>query len=117
MKNLIVMLIAFFAASAAFAQSPQQPSQSDTAQSMQKQNYQDMVKIRTSELPETVQSTILSPEYNGWQIKDAYRSNDNTGYTVNMKKGSEEKTFRFDAEGKLQEGDDQRQQSPTPRPE
>lgn len=67
----------------------------------QTQNYtQDMIKIQSTDLPETVKTTLAAPQYKGWETAPIYRSKNNDMYVVELKNGDEAKSFRFGADGK-----------------
>jgi hypothetical protein len=61
----------------------------------------EKVKIKKDELPEAVKTTLAGDEYKGWEITNAYLYKETTTYEVEVKKGTETKTFKFDKDGKL----------------
>lgn len=58
-------------------------------------------KIKKEELPEPVKTTLNGDEYKGWLISAAYRIKSKDTYEVELKKGAEAKTIRFDKEGRV----------------
>jgi len=58
-------------------------------------------KIKPEELPEPVKTTLNGDEYKGWLVQTAYRVKAKDVYEVELKKGAETKTLRFDKEGKV----------------
>jgi hypothetical protein len=61
----------------------------------------DKEKIKTSELPEAIKTTLNGDEYKGWLIQSAHRYKSQDLYEVELKKGAESKTIKFDKEGKV----------------
>lgn len=59
----------------------------------------EKTKIKPEELPEAVKKTLAGDDYKGWEVANAYVSKE--VYEVELKKGTEMKTFKFDKEGKL----------------
>ncbi len=93
-----------FMATAAFAQDSTDVKKSELTQSSEaapSQGYTaDMVKIKSTDLPDAVKHTLDAPQYSGWETAPLYRSKNNDLYTVELKSGTETKTFRFAADGK-----------------
>lgn len=80
---------------------------------------QGLRKIEIRELPETARQALGSQDYSSWIVNAAYKTsvvdpNDpqdmsNVNYLVELKKGEETKTVRFDKDGnKLKDEDDQK---------
>jgi hypothetical protein len=61
----------------------------------------DREKIKPEELPEAVKTTLNGDEYKGWLVQTAYRIKSKDLYEVEVKKGAETKTIRFDKDGKV----------------
>jgi|SRR5688572_8300331 hypothetical protein len=61
----------------------------------------DKEKIKPEELPEAVKTTLNGDEYKGWLVQTAYRIKSKDIYEVEVKKGAETKTIRFDKDGKV----------------
>jgi hypothetical protein len=61
----------------------------------------EKIKIKNEELPEAVKKTLAGDEYKGWEVSNAYMYKESGTYEVEVKKGTELKTFKFDKEGKL----------------
>ena len=59
----------------------------------------DMIKIRISELPSMVTQTLGNSDYAGWTIVNAYRTKGNDQYLVEVKKGSQTRSYWFDKNG------------------
>ena len=112
MKKIMFVL---FSASLSFAvisasaqsQTPRQDSTKTTPSSPSSspsygQGTQDRTKIKQNELPQAVRDAIINDknqEYSGWQIGDSYRSSKDNTYSVELKKGTEARTVKFDARG------------------
>ena len=62
---------------------------------------EEKVKIKPEELPEAVKKALTADEYKGWTVANAYMYKESLAYEVEVKKGEEMKTFKFDKEGKL----------------
>ena len=102
MKNVMfALLVLFVSFSVAQAQETTQPVPDQSAPAMQ----DDKVKIQPEDLPESVQSAIDddNTSYEGWQIDAAFHYTKTDVYEVEMKKGAESKTVKFDAEGNVLE--------------
>ncbi|MEO5976516.1 MAG: hypothetical protein ABIS36_06935 [Chryseolinea sp.] len=61
---------------------------------------QDMLKITSTDLPDAVKQTLGAPQYQGWESAPIYRSKNNDMYVIEMKNGTEAKSFKFGADGK-----------------
>jgi hypothetical protein len=61
----------------------------------------DKEKIKPEELPEQIKTALNGDEYKGWLVQSAYRIKSKDVYEVELKKGAETKTLRFDKEGKV----------------
>jgi hypothetical protein len=59
---------------------------------------QEKTEIKAEALPEAVKKTLAGDDYKGWEIAKAYVAKE--VYEVELKKGTESKTFKFDKEGK-----------------
>ncbi len=62
---------------------------------------EEKVKINPEELPDAVKKTLATDEYKDWTVSAAYVYKESQTYEVEVKKGEETKTFKFDKEGKL----------------
>jgi len=105
MKKLMFIVAGLlFMATATFAQDSTGVKAPETTQSPEaapSQDYTaDMVKIKSTELPDAVKQTLGAPQYAGWETAPLYRSKNNDLYVVELKSGNESKTFRFGADGK-----------------
>jgi hypothetical protein len=104
MKKIMFVL---FSASLSFAvisasAQDQTPNQDSTSTPGYAQGTQDKVKIKQNELPQAIRDAIINDknkEYAGWQIGDAYRMSKDNTYSVQLKKGTEARTVKFDARG------------------
>jgi hypothetical protein len=67
-------------------------------------NQDDLIKVRTSELPSMVTQTLGNSEYSGWTISNAYRTKNSDQYLVEVKKGAQTKNYWFDKNGNRMEG-------------
>jgi hypothetical protein len=59
----------------------------------------DLIKIRTSELPAMVTQTLGNSNYAGWTVTSAYRTKANDEYLVEVKKDSQTRSYWFDKNG------------------
>jgi hypothetical protein len=113
MKKLFVMLITAgcFAGFNANAQatdvsmdtskvnvSPEEPNR-DTYNSTVAIEKNDLIKIRISELPAMVSQTLGNSDYTDWTIVSAYRTKESDQYLVDVKKGSQTRSYWFDKNG------------------
>ena len=60
----------------------------------------EKVKIKKSDLPEAVQTTLKGDEYKGWDVSEAYVYKETETYEVEVKKGTESKVLKFNKDGK-----------------
>lgn len=60
----------------------------------------EKVKIKPEELPDAVKTTLKGDDYKGWTVHTAYHDTVKNIYEVELRKGSETKSFKFDADGK-----------------
>lgn len=60
---------------------------------------QEKTEIKAESLPEAVKKALTGDDYKGWEITKAYVVKE--VYEVELKKGSDTKTFKFDKEGKV----------------
>lgn len=60
----------------------------------------EKVKIKPEQLPDAIKSTLKSDDYKGWIAYAAYHDTATNIYEVELRKGSETKSFKFDADGK-----------------
>jgi len=100
MKKLMLTIAAVFCLSAV-AVHAQDPQKKDTTQ--QSQNFrEDMTVIQSSEIPETLRTTLQDAQYAGWETGTIYTSKAKDSYVVEIKDATtnKSKTFRFDANGK-----------------
>jgi hypothetical protein len=105
MKKL--MLAACLLFGGATLVSAQQTDPSATPSQSQSTDTQDQDKgqqISVSQLPDGVTAKLESQDYSGWTIGNAYKKTDNAQagketYTVELKKGTETKSVRFDKDG------------------
>jgi hypothetical protein len=64
------------------------------------QQKEDKLKIKKEELPETVKKTLEGEAFKGWALTNAYKMN-NSEYEVELKKGTNVQTVKFDKDGKV----------------
>ena len=79
----------------------QEPQKKDTTQ--QSQNYrEDMTVIQSSDIPETLRTTLQDAQYKGWETGTFYTNKAKDTYVVEIKDATTNKTmaYRFDASGK-----------------
>ena len=99
MKKLMLLIAAVFCLSAV-AVHAQDPQKKDTV--TQSQNYrQDMMTIKSSDLPAPLRTTLQDAQYKGWETGTFYTNKAKDTYVVEIKDASTNKTkaFRFDASG------------------
>lgn len=60
----------------------------------------DMMRIKSSDVPEALQQALKSPEYKGWENGAIYRSKSNNNYTIVITNGGEKQIHRFGPDGK-----------------
>ena len=60
----------------------------------------EKVKIKPEQLPEAVKTTLKGDDYKGWTAYTAYHDTVKNMYEVELRKGSETKSVKFDADGK-----------------
>lgn len=60
----------------------------------------DMMRIKSSDVPEALQQALKSPEYKGWENGAIYRSKSNNNYTIVITNGGEKQIYRFGPDGK-----------------
>lgn len=97
MKKLMFALFALMISFTVVNAQQQQPGGTEeTAPAIQQD---DKVKIKPDELPEQVRESLNSNDYDGWEVSTAYRHTDKEVYEVELKKGMEMKTVKFDKEG------------------
>lgn len=97
----MLLIAAAFCLSAVAVQA-QDPQKKDTV--TQSQNYrQDMVVIKSSEIPASLRTTLQDAQYKGWETGTFYTNKAKDAYVVEIKDASSNrvKSYRFDANGKL----------------
>lgn len=103
MKKIILMMAGALCLSVAVAnaQNPAQPPR-DTTSVQPSQNYvKDMVKIKATEIPASLRSTLQASQYKGWENATIFRSKNSDTYLIQMQDANDRmKTYRFDASGK-----------------
>ena len=64
---------------------------------------QDMQPIASSELPASIQTSLQGQDYSGWTVANAFKKEKDgkTMYSVELKKGTETKKVKFDADGNV----------------
>jgi len=60
----------------------------------------EKVKIKPEQLPEAIKTTLKGDDYKGWTAYTAYHDTVTNIYEVELRKGSETKSLKFDTEGK-----------------
>ena len=94
-----IFFVAAVTASLAFANAQgtapaQDVTRPSTVQAVEK------VKIKPEQLPEAVKTTLKGDDYKGWTAYTAYHDTVKNYYEVELRKGSETKSLKFDADGK-----------------
>jgi hypothetical protein len=75
------------------------PAVRQTPEQVQDNELRDMVKIKESEIPASLQNALKGDDYKG-ESKTYYRSKDGDSYAVEIKDGNITQTYRFDKQGK-----------------
>lgn len=60
----------------------------------------EKVKIKPEQLPEAIKTTLKGDDYKGWTAYAAYHDTVTNIYEVELRKGSETKSLKFDSDGK-----------------
>ena len=83
-------------------QSSQTPSsQTQIPGNQADQNYaKDMSKIKASEIPANLKTTLQGSDYKGWENANIYKSKTGDAYVVEIMTDGKPKAHRFDATGK-----------------
>ena len=97
MKKVIFVLSLMVIASVGFVSAASSTNNSAAYSILQDEKE----KIKPEELPEPVKTTLNGDEYKGWLVQTAYRVKAKDVYEIELKKGAETKTLRFDKEGKV----------------
>jgi hypothetical protein len=63
-------------------------------------NKEDRVVITTNELPSSLLITLGDPQYRGWENSTVYRNRKNNQYMIEIRDGSDTRTYYFDKDGK-----------------
>lgn len=102
MKKLVFLIVAAVCLSAAAVQA-QDPQKKDTTGVSQSQNYrQDMVVIKSSDIPTGLRTTLQDAQYKGWETGTFYTNEAKDTYVVEIKDATTNRTntYRFDGSGK-----------------
>lgn len=63
----------------------------------------EKVKIKIEELPDAVKTALEGDSYKGWSADAAYYNKTKDIYEVDVKKGTETKTLKFNKDGSIVE--------------
>jgi hypothetical protein len=63
-------------------------------------NKEDRVVITTNELPSSLLISLGDPKYRGWENSTVYRNRKNNQYMIEIRDGSDTRTYYFDKDGK-----------------
>jgi hypothetical protein len=63
-------------------------------------NKEDRVVITTNELPSSLLITLGDPKYRGWDNSTVYRNRKTNEYMIEIRDGSDTRTYYFDKDGK-----------------
>lgn len=104
MKKLLIALFVC-SVSVAFAQDP---SSAATPAPAQDQSTDEMQPVAASDLPAAITASLESQDYSGWTVSNAFKKEKDgkTVYKVELMKGGETKTVKFDADGNKLKGKD-----------
>lgn len=61
---------------------------------------EDRVLIRTNDLPSSLLITLGDPMYRGWENSSVYRNRTTSEYMIEIRDGSDTRTYYFDKDGK-----------------
>jgi uncharacterized membrane protein YkoI len=110
MKKLLFAIAFMTAGSVAVLAQEAQPQEPQTppteVQAPPSSDYQDQDKgqaIAASELPANIQAALQGQDYSGWTVAGATKmeKEGKTFYAVELTKGDEKKTVKFDADGNI----------------
>jgi hypothetical protein len=59
-----------------------------------------MIKITIDDVPASMRKTLEEEQYSGWQHSPVYRNSKTNEYSIDVRKGTQTKTYRFDKNGK-----------------
>jgi hypothetical protein len=102
-KSILILAGVLCLSGAAMAQDPAQTKDSTNQQTVPstEQNYKkDMVKIKSTEVPASLKTTLQGTEYKGWENGTVYRNENSDMYLVEVSNGGTSTSYRFDANGK-----------------
>jgi hypothetical protein len=123
MKRALLLLAAWSCVTVSFAQQDStQQQQIDTVKKIQPLKLPDpspanstvpslnnnanqyatdpMIKIPIDDLPSSMRKTLEDEQYSGWQNSPVYRNSKTNEFSIDIKKGTQTKTYRFDKSGK-----------------
>ncbi|HWA33368.1 MAG TPA: hypothetical protein VG737_04535 [Cyclobacteriaceae bacterium] len=86
-----------------YQQPPQTQSQTQTEQ-QQSNNLRDLTKVKSTEIPDALRSTLQAPEYKGWDAStsNVYKNKAGDIYTVEIVDANNVRmVYHFDKDGKL----------------
>ena len=103
-KLMLAVCLLFGGATLVSAQQIDPLAMLSQSQSTDTQDQDKGQQISVSQLPDGVTAKLESQDYSGWTIGNAYKKTDNAQagketYTVELKKGTETKSVRFDKDG------------------
>lgn len=76
-----------------------QPSPNSSAQPGQSYT-KDMTKIKATDVPANLRTTLQGAEYKGWENANIYKSQNGDAYVVEMNTSGKVNAYRFGADGK-----------------
>jgi hypothetical protein len=99
-KLLFTFFVACICAITTFAQDTTSAATPTPPGTEHQKNGESQIAI--SELPETIRASLTRQDYIGWAVGNAFKKEKGgkTVYSVEMKKGSETRILKFDADGK-----------------
>jgi hypothetical protein len=97
MKKHILLSVLMVGACTLMTQAQTQPGADNAVKT--ENAIQEKMEIKADALPEAVKKTLASDEYKGWEVSKAYDAKGT--YEVELKKGAETKTVKFDKDGKV----------------
>lgn len=95
----VLFTVAALAAGMAFA-TAQTIAPAQEASTVSSVQAVERVKIKPEELPDAIKTTLKGDDYKGWTTSTAYHDTAKNIYEVELRKGSETKLLKFDADGK-----------------
>lgn len=95
----VILTLALAGTASVFAISAKAQAPDDASKVVATQG-DEKVKIKVEELPETVKKALAADAYKEWKAESVTHNKTKNVYEVEVKKGTETKTLKFDKDGK-----------------